>query len=1428
MTSRSLLWFAVLAALAINLHHVSAQLDNTIVSRRSTINSTLSSFSTNVVNKVNDYTNKFTSLRNDMSGQLRSASDTLTSFLSDQQIGDNALLASDVLSASSTTLSSSVTASLTITATFSTVGTCLNTKTQASVSATFSAFSTAHTSYFNIITSSTSPYLSTCRSRFANTANDLVNQCADRVQDCLNDENNELSRVSSILNNFMTLMRQHYQGLTQHIRSCSSLGSTTSRAEVKAEINACLKGIATYVAPLYRATIAQQFQLVNTMLQLEVVASNNRVKTCINQVTNTYTAMAEAIVPALNQCLQTGQSTTACTAEYARSAQTDRTQYEYGGTCVNDSDCDCQQKDPPVRSSSVVIASLRITMGMWSASIIFLIPLLCGLGNASPDLGLDISIDYVTMNNPNVLSSANMVGSATSDLQGAIGGYQVAKLNGSTSLVVSGEALVSLVGNITVNVNEVLRNISIVASQRQTAPSCMFASMNATIDRAFVALDMAGSLISRIQTSTSSQTGGALTSWMAMIQTAMTDISTYLDTLYKEVTAVMAAGPLSAATVANNIKPATLFNLAGAISVVTTAEKGLTTTVRSIRSAFEQASNILNSYSTDMTNALTSVNNTQRDYYNQVVNRITSYKNKVTWEAGWGVTDIVNRLPRVNPFMQDSTTRTTALQLNASITTTNTAILSQADIFANSLQSQMTLIFTGAEAFVQTNVKSLVPVFDTSLFKLAATMSVGGTYAGNCNGKYGGAITNLENNMRDGLQKCFNDYANTGYTDSFISEYNMVLREQTRSIANRIDFCLNLGSTTSTPVIKAGISKCLSETVTLSEVLIKDLSIQTKLVVSMINLESLAMVQRVESCGAILNHGLVAKATTLDTLLATYQWLALYSTAEVSWNLINIKAANLLDELGENEPAEPQPQLLSGLTSLVGSAVNGVATVLNGVATGFAAGTSGSLSASGSLSGGVNIGGITIGAGGTFNSNLPILNLVNNVVTSTLSALNTAISNIGSTAGTVLTNALATITNTLNSLLGGVSTSLGTIGSGLSGAPTTANGQAVINALNNVATAVNSAVNAASSVFGSTTVAGALGNLTATLNTDLAAAIQAINSATANPGAATTLLGALGPNGINTIATFLGDAAGVLYTTANIPLQLTAAARVNATLTANAGVPYSAAGIAAVNGTVNAVLANANNVLNAAVGSFVSTMANVQPATNAALAQATATINTALSNLNRVFNLLAANTKTSVTTAAQLAVSNLTDLVSTLQSNLSTLNTVTLNAIVSANASIAADASAIIGVLVENLGSTDATVVACSQTYLPLAVRTNVLYTTALGSCAVEATTIANILVGNTIAVVNSAATRIRSSTADVTLCISAIFPSTLCRTATVPNAPAYITNVALDVANIKTGEVLDVANTANEVALCASDTANAAATDFGAIATAYDQCLSA
>uniref|UniRef100_A0A2Y9D1I4 Protein TsetseEP domain-containing protein n=1 Tax=Anopheles dirus TaxID=7168 RepID=A0A2Y9D1I4_9DIPT len=304
---RSLIWFAVLAVLAVNFQNASGQLSNTIMNRRGSINSTLSSFSSNLVNKINDYANKFTSLRNDMSGQLTSASQTITSFLSDTQLGDVALLASDVLSAANSNLQSGVSASLTITASFSAVGTCLNTKTQASVSASFNAFGVANTMYFNMVTSSSSMYANTCRDRYANTANDLVNQEADRIQDCLNDENTELSRVNSIVNNFMSLIRQHYQGLTNHVRYCTGLGSKDSRAEVKAEIGACLKAISTFVGPQYKALFDQQFALVIAMMQVEIVASNNRVKTCINQVSNTYAAMAEAIVPAVSTCLSTGQ-----------------------------------------------------------------------------------------------------------------------------------------------------------------------------------------------------------------------------------------------------------------------------------------------------------------------------------------------------------------------------------------------------------------------------------------------------------------------------------------------------------------------------------------------------------------------------------------------------------------------------------------------------------------------------------------------------------------------------------------------------------------------------------------------------------------------------------------------------------------------------------------------------------------------------------------------------------------------------------------------------------------------------------------------------------------------------------------------------------------------------------------------------------------
>uniref|UniRef100_A0A182JT28 Protein TsetseEP domain-containing protein n=1 Tax=Anopheles christyi TaxID=43041 RepID=A0A182JT28_9DIPT len=862
MTCRSLLWFALsLAVLAINLQDASAQLDNAIVSKRTSINSTLVSFSNNIVSKVNDYVNKFTSLRNDMAFHLKSSSETLTQFLTSQDISRNAIGALNVSQQASATLQTNVTASIAVVANFSTIAPCINTKTQISINATFNEFSQAQAQFLTIVLNSNSPFLSTCRSRYSNTAQDLVNQAGDRVQDCLNDENNELSRVSWIINNFMTLIRQNYQSLGNHVRLCSSLGSASSRDEVRAEISACFKGILIYVGPIYDATIAQQFTLVNTMMQLEVVASNNRVKTCINQVTKTYTAMAKEIVPSLNQLfkylniwigLQTQKPipTAGRRAEYRRAIAT---------TVYATVALPWKGHTVPKGGDGKAIGWMRLVV-VWPDS------------NGSPDLGLDISIEFVTSNNPNIASAASMVTYTTSDLQGAIGGYQLPKLSGSTNLIASGEALISLVSNITVNVNDVLRNISTVANNRLTAPSCMFSNMNTTIDRAFVSLDEASTLIQTIQTSTSSQNTGTLTSWLMMIQTAMADISTYLDQLYTGVVKVLTSGqPLTQATITANIQQSIMVNLAGAISVVTTAEKGLTTTVRTIRSSFEQSGNILNTYSNDLYNALISVNNTQKDYYNQVVSRVNSYQGKITWEFGWGVTDIRNTLSRVNNFVFDQDTTQSAKQLNVSIGVTNNAIDSNALIINTSLQSQLTLLFTGVEAFIQSNVKLLLPVFDSSLFKLAATMSSGGVFASNCNSKYGGAITNLENNMRDGLQKCFNEYANTGYTDSFISEYNMVIREQTRSIANRINFCLNLGSSTSMKVIKMGIAACLTETIALSEALMKDVSIQSKLIVAMINLESLATVQRVESCAAILNHGLVAKAEKLDQLLATCQ-----------------------------------------------------------------------------------------------------------------------------------------------------------------------------------------------------------------------------------------------------------------------------------------------------------------------------------------------------------------------------------------------------------------------------------------------------------------------------------------------------------------------------------------------------------------------------
>uniref|UniRef100_A0A182JC90 Protein TsetseEP domain-containing protein n=1 Tax=Anopheles atroparvus TaxID=41427 RepID=A0A182JC90_ANOAO len=301
-------WFAVVAVLAISLPDVSAQYDNTVVSRRQSINSTLQSFTNNINSKVTDYTNKFTSLRNDMSSQLNSAKQTLTNFLTDSTIGTNALLASDALVAATTALTDGVSASISITASgFGGVGSCLNSKTQASVNLAIGSLTSANTNFTITISSSTSSFTSTCRGRYTNTANDLVNQFADRLQDCLNQENTQLSRVSSILNNFMSLMRQNYQGLTNNVRYCSGLGSTSSREEVKAEIDGCLKSLANTAYPIYKSNLEQQFVLVRSMLQLEVVASNNRVKGCVNQVTGTYQAMADAIPIALSTCLSTGQ-----------------------------------------------------------------------------------------------------------------------------------------------------------------------------------------------------------------------------------------------------------------------------------------------------------------------------------------------------------------------------------------------------------------------------------------------------------------------------------------------------------------------------------------------------------------------------------------------------------------------------------------------------------------------------------------------------------------------------------------------------------------------------------------------------------------------------------------------------------------------------------------------------------------------------------------------------------------------------------------------------------------------------------------------------------------------------------------------------------------------------------------------------------------
>ncbi|ETN63169.1 hypothetical protein AND_005130 [Anopheles darlingi] len=525
--------------------------------------------------------------------------------------------------------------------------------------------------------------------------------------------------------------------------------------------------------------------------------------------------------------------------------------------------------------------------------------------------------------------------------------------------------------------------------------------------------------------------------------------------------------------------------------------------------------------------------------------------------------------------------------------------------------------------------------------------------------------------------------------------------------------------------------------------------------------------------------------------------------------------------------AEPQPQsILGAISTFAQQTLGSLFSAVNTIAGGLAAGTSGNLTANGSLGLGASIGSIGLGGTATFNSNLPVLNLLNNVVNSTVTAVNQAATNILSATGSLLNTTAGVLTNALNNLLGVVSPSVANIGTGLSGSPTTTNGNIVTNALNNVNTAVNNAITQASQLLGNGTVATALGSLPATLNADLAAAIQAIQNATANPGTASTLLGALGPNGISAIGVYLADAASMVYTAANLPLQLYTQAAVNATLNANAAVPYTAAGIAAVNSTINGAVANANNVLNSAVGSFNNLIANVQPATAAALISATGNINSALNQLNNVVNLFAGTTKQRVTAAVSQALNNLTSLVTDVQTSLQLLNNITLNAVVAANASISANASAVIQPMVANLASTNATIVACSKTYLPLATRTNVYYTTALGSCVVQATAVADILLANTVAVVNSAVSRLTSTTNSVKFCLQLLIPTTTCTSATVPNAPAYINNVALDVATIKAGEVVNVANIANQVAACTTGTANSAAADFAAIASAYNQCI--
>ncbi|XP_035777105.1 uncharacterized protein LOC118458567 isoform X1 [Anopheles albimanus] len=326
------IWTTVVAILAIALPDATAQIDNTIISRRSGISSTLSSFNNNIRNKINEYNSKITSLKNDMTSTLSSARSTITPFIVDSEIGANALAASDVLSAAIEVLGTVETAFIAGTTTvFTSVNTCLTGKTLVSINATFVSLASSNSAMSLKLSSSSSSFASTCRSRYSNIPNDLVNQAADRVQECLNNENNQQSRINSILNNYLTMVRQNYQGLSNHVRYCSSLGSVNSRIEVKKQISACFKGVRrksydvellqflpvqqliflpqinTYVGPIYKATLAQQITFVSLMLQLEAVNSNNRVKECINQVTETYNAMSAAFAPTIDTCLTNGQ-----------------------------------------------------------------------------------------------------------------------------------------------------------------------------------------------------------------------------------------------------------------------------------------------------------------------------------------------------------------------------------------------------------------------------------------------------------------------------------------------------------------------------------------------------------------------------------------------------------------------------------------------------------------------------------------------------------------------------------------------------------------------------------------------------------------------------------------------------------------------------------------------------------------------------------------------------------------------------------------------------------------------------------------------------------------------------------------------------------------------------------------------------------------